>query len=455
MMMALEKTRVGVIRKQRPTQASMPVVWWIALIGIFFPPVLFSIGSLNFTPGRLVLILLLGPCVVSVLKNGRRFVGSDGFAVALVIWILTSSTLSGGFKPYVAAEALEFISAYLLGRAFILGPANFEMFIRALKVIIFVVVAFSLLDTFSGRHVTMDSFGLTPEQSLLNGKNEYRFGLVRAASLFIGPEQNGTFCVMAACIFLYAERGLKRGLYVGVSVFGCLLALSSGPIMALALISSLFVYDKCMQSYPWRWRLVVGMTIVFVLAVTIVSDHPVEWILVHMTLDPQTGFFRLGMWNYAIPLLGQSPLIGYGLVQLGASDEARLYLWSIDCIWLVEALRYGLPAAILLFLTIFWSSFGKNKQISFNRSGGDVSTGLTLAFVAFSFIGLTVHFWDGSWLFLNLCVGVRASLVEWKGSEAVSVSSGRGNQTTRRPNATTRADFSRRLGASARRERFG
>ena len=401
-----------------PARRNAPVLW-IALIGMFFPPMLFSIGGTNFTLGRFVLILLLIPSLAMLMKDGRKRVASDFFAGAFVVWLLIASALSGGFKPYVAAEALEFISAYLLGRAIIFGPANLQMFIRALKVMLIVVVAFSLLDTFSGRHVTMDSFGLTPLQSLLNGNNEYRFGLVRAASLFVGPEQNGTFCTMAACIFLYTERGVRRALYVGISVFGCALALSSGPIMGLALITSLFCYDRCLHAYPWRWKLVVSTAIGVTLLIFVFSDNPIQWILVHMTLDPQTGFFRLGMWNYALPLVQQSPFVGYGLTQLGDSGESKLYLWSVDSIWLVEVLRYGLPAATLLFLTMFSSSFAQRTPAALDRDARNAATGLTLAIVAFGVVGLTVHFWDASWLFLNFCVGVRASLAEYKTFDVV------------------------------------
>src|ERR1700737_3315796 len=141
-MIALESTSGRSIKTSRASTRGNMLVVWIALIGMFFPPMLFSVGGTNFTPGRFVLILFLVPSLVLLLKGGRRSVASDFFAVTFVIWILISSALNGGFKPYVAAEALEFISAYLLGRAFIFGPANLEMFIQALKIIIIFLFVF-------------------------------------------------------------------------------------------------------------------------------------------------------------------------------------------------------------------------------------------------------------------------------------------------------------------------
>ena len=49
----------------------------------------------------------------------------------------------------------------------------------------------------------------------------------------------------------------------------------------------------------------------------LISDDPVAWLLVHVTLDPQTGFFRIATWHFALPLIAQSPIVGFGLVEFG------------------------------------------------------------------------------------------------------------------------------------------
>src|SRR5438270_13948141 len=84
-------------------------VVWLMLIGLFFPPVRISLPGFNVTPGRSVVLLLLIPAFIVVLGRGRNRVTSDFFAVATLIWILTSSALNDGFRPYAAAEALEFL----------------------------------------------------------------------------------------------------------------------------------------------------------------------------------------------------------------------------------------------------------------------------------------------------------------------------------------------------------
>jgi hypothetical protein len=116
----------------RVPQRQYSLVVWVTLIAIFFPQVGFSLGVINVTTGRFVVILLLIPALIILLQSGRNRVASDFFAVALAAWMLGSSYLNGGFRPYVGAEALEFLGAYLVGRAFVFGPSNLRTFVIAL-----------------------------------------------------------------------------------------------------------------------------------------------------------------------------------------------------------------------------------------------------------------------------------------------------------------------------------
>jgi hypothetical protein len=344
------------------------------------------------------------PALGVLLKRGRNIVVSDFLAGALAAWMLVSSYFNGGFRPYVGAEAIEFLGAYLVGRAFVFGPSNLRTFVKALRQITVAVIALALLDFLARRNITLDVFGIP------HGAQE-RYGSVRATSVFENAEHYGTFCVGAAAIFLYSERGIYRVLYVGLSFLGCALSLSSGPFIGLGIVMMLFFYDSMMKQRPWRWKALVTIVAGFFLIIFLFVARPLERFLVHFTLDPQTGFFRLSTWNAALPLIGESPFIGFGLIELQAGD-AQAYLWSVDCLWLVEALRYGLPAVILLILTMFSPILRRRRMSAFGPSMYHDATGFSLAIVAIGIIGLTVHIWNGPWLFLSLCVGIRVSLAE-------------------------------------------
>jgi O-Antigen ligase len=391
-------------------QRKHTLVIWTSLVGICSPAIPISLGAINVTPGRIVVILLLVPAAFGILSRGRTRVTSDFFAVAFALWILASSALNGGFRPYVGAEALEFLGSYLVGRAFIFGPSNLRIFVTALTRTITVIVALALLDTLSGRHFTLDSLSISSAESQYITANDYRLGLVRASSVFEGAEHFGAFCVAAASIFYYSERGIRRTLWIGLSFLGCLLSLSSGPFMGFGIVTALFFYDRALKQNSWRWKALVTVIVGLILMLSLVSNDPVSWLLVHMTFNPQTGFVRLGQWDATLPLIESSPLIGHGFIDFGKS----VYIISVDNIWLVEALHYGLPAAILLFLTMFSPLFTRRKLTVSDPSKSNVRTGFSLAIVVMGIIGLTVHFWDAPWLFLSLCMGIRASLAEYE-----------------------------------------
>jgi hypothetical protein len=387
------------------------LVIWTSLVGICSPAIPISLGVINVTPGRIVVILLLVPAAFGILsQGGRTRVASDFFAVAFALWMLASSSLNGGFRPYVAAEAMEFLGSYLVGRGFIFGPSNLRIFVTALTRTLTVIVALALLDTLTGRHFTLDGLSISSAESQYITANDYRLGLVRASSVFEGPEHFGTFCVAAASVFYYSERGIQRTLWVGLSLLGCALSLSSGPIMGFGIVTALFLYDRVLKRNSWRWKALVTVIVGFLLMLFLVSNDPVSWLLVHMTFNPQTGFVRLGQWDATLPLIESSPLIGHGFIDFGKS----IYIVSIDNIWLVEALHYGLPAAILLLLTMLSPFFTRRKLTISDPSKSDVRTGFSIAIVVMGIIGLTVHFWDAPWLFLSLCMGIRASLAEYE-----------------------------------------
>jgi hypothetical protein len=403
--------KVVIQRTQLVAERPYSLAIWVTLIGIFFPPVLIPLGGINVTPGRFVIMLLFLPALGVFFKGGRKRIATDFFAVALAIWMVASAILNGGFKPYVGAEAVEFIGAYMIGRAFVFGPSNLRTFIKAFKIIAVVVVSLAVLDVVSGRYVVMESLGLLDYR---NVRINFRGGLLRASSVFEGGEHFGTICVAAAAIFLYSERGVRRLLNVGLSFFGCALSLSSGPLMALGIITTIFSYDRFLKQYPWRWKALSTTVVGGIIVIFLLVQNPIEWAIAHLTLDHQTAWFRIGTWDSAMPLIGESPITGHGLADLEATGNAALYLSSVDCIWLVEALRYGLPAVILLILTMVSPFLRKRRISTFDPSVYHAATGFSLAIVAFGLIGLTVHFWNAPWQFLSLCIGIRASLAEYE-----------------------------------------
>jgi hypothetical protein len=398
-----------------------PFITWMLLVGILLPPIQIVIADVTFTPGRAVVFLLVAPAIATLFQRNRHSVPTDWFVVAMAGWMVLASIFNEGFRLYVGAEAGEFLFAYLIGRAFFLGRPALECFLGVFKVVTCCVIFLAVLDTLSGRQFTLSLFGAATTD-LSTVLERYRWGLVRAGSTFEGGELFGTFCVAAASILIFSERSLPyRILYGGICFFGCFLSLSSGPLLGAVILAGVITYDFVLKSYAARWKMMGAALGLAIALAFFLSDHPIETIIRHLTFDPQTGYFRITQWELSFQKIAGSPITGYSFGHMPISSwQEWVYIGnSIDAVYLVEMLRYGIPVIVLLVLSIFAAFFTK---ASIEDHMARVRLGFSCAVVIISVIGLTVHLWNSIWIFFSLCIGIRASFVEFDRARRNSMS---------------------------------
>ena len=380
-------------------------------INIFF-------GGVKLTLARIGILCLLIPALSNLLSGRRRAVASDWFACALAVWMVGATTVADGFNSSVFAEALEFVGAYLVARAYVFGPVCLAIFVRVLEIVVITLVALALLDTLSGRNITLEITAMILPG--VGASNAYRLNLVRASSTFDGSTQFGTFCAASAAVLFYSSRTvLKRFIYGGASVLGCALSITSAAFMGLGIVMSTYAYDQLLHSYSQRWKLYVVACAALICSLFLISNDPVGSIIGHLTFDPSDGWFRLNTWMHATHNISLSPWVGYGFQQYGDPDD-YFDQASVDCVYLVVALRFGLPAVAFLILTNLGSFVRFGPKPSAGPYMDKMATGLTLAICTWMFIGLTVHYWNGPWILWGLFIGVRASLKEYGSAKATT-----------------------------------
>jgi hypothetical protein len=309
-------------------------------------------------------------------------------------------------------DALDFLGGYLIARAFFFERLALDTFIRVLKVFAVIAIILAMADSISGRLIVHDTMAaivgasVWPEAGLRNS-------MVRAASTFDHAILFGVFCALTAAILLYWEQGLlRRSFAVGICVLGCLLSLSSAAIMTVSIVLAAYTYDRLMGRHSWRWGAFWIVISALGFAFCMVATDPLGWVISHLTLDPQTGYFRMMIWDAAFTYIAQAPLTGYAY-ELFHND---IIDGSVDSIWLLHSLRFGVPMFILFFLTNV-AAFFPSKRGSRNGADDDymgrMRRAFTLVLLMFMFTGLTVHFWNYMWMFWGLCIGIRASLREF------------------------------------------
>lgn len=406
------------VRIRTPSDAwrANPLPAVLALAGVLLPSELqVSIGGAKFTPGRMGVILLFIPALVVLCQKGRRFLFCDLIVCLTAGWIIVATASTVGFGGLLAAaggETLEFLGGYFVARAFFFGPAALHTFLRVLKVSAVTSIVLGMADSMSGQLVVHKA--LAPFVQAAGVPNEhFRSAIVRATSTFDHPILFGAFCCILGIIFLYTETAVfKRVFWVGFCFLGCLLSQSSAALLAFAIVLQVYAYDRLLFRYQWRWIAFWSVLALFFCVLFAVTKHPIGWVLSHMTFDPQAAYYRILIWDTAIPRIAQSPLTGYSFNLFGDPILDA----SVDCVWLVFALRFGVPMIVFLFLANLVAVSPARQNVG-NKAGAlymiRARTGFTVVLLMFMVIGLTVHYWNYMWIFWGVCLGIRVSLREW------------------------------------------
>ena len=386
----------------------------LALAGIVLPTEMqVFIAGLRLSPGRVSAIVLFFPALL-ILFGKRRLLTCDLLAFATAGWMVFAGMTTGGLSALSHAtggEALDFFGGYVVARSFSFGLPALTTFIRILKVFAIIAILLGIADSLSGRLIVHEAIGKLVHASDLPVAG-YRHNMVRAASTFDHEILFGVFCAVASAILLYWEQSpLRRTLVVALCFLGCVLSFSSAAVMAFSMILIVYTYDCFMSRYLWRWTVAWVIAGIAILTFILVANHPLNWVITHATFNPQTGYFRYLIWDAALDYIARSPLVGYGYVL----PHNEFLEWTIDSIWLVYALRFGIPMIVLLLLTNLAAILPAKLEGEYRSSNSYLNRmrrAFTLVLLIFVFTGFTVHFWNFMWMFWGLCIGIRASLRE-------------------------------------------
>ncbi|WP_253706012.1 O-antigen ligase [Bradyrhizobium sp. WD16] len=326
-------------------------------------------------------------------------------------WMLVAASATAGMGSLAspAAESLQFLFSYIVGRAFFFRPPALNTFIRVLKILTIAMILIAAAENIAGRWLAHEAaasiFGTTPLGAVFRGNT------IRATSTLDHPILFGVFCALVNAILLLWERSAgRRLLFSVICLAGCVLSQSSAALMAYVLGVAAYVYDRQMRQTPARWTIFWVLFGGAIGAVFLVTEHPIGWLVSHLTLDPETGYYRMLIWDAALERIGQSPLTGYSFQLF----NENILDSTVDCVWLVEALRFGIPASAFLFLAnmaAIWPA-GRRKAPSADEFDQRMNLAFAIVLLLFVFSGITVHFWNYMWIFWGLCIGIKASLRE-------------------------------------------
>ena len=398
------------------TSVAVPLMLKLLVVSIVLPDEIgVDMQGLLFTPSRILLLgfvpILLLRLTRKLIAGSYRFVWADLLVPLAGVWMFIALGNVDGIQAalnHAGPLALEFCIGYMTTRIMLSGNIQTIFFIQFLCWVLALVAVLGIFDTLSNRFVIHDlaaaAFG-----NKIFGTAGHRLGLLRATSTIEHPILFGFVCSVG---FILSISTPIRGRWLSAigSGLGTFLSLSSAPIQVAVLGVSLLMYNRMLLSVKVRWAALTTLLAAAFTILFLIANHPFGFIFDHLTFDPETGYFRMYAWQTAGEALNQSPWFGLGWI----IPDVYGIPGTVDSIWLVWALNFGIPGSILLGLSMLGAmSLPRNSSRALLTTA-ELKLRTTLSIIIFLivFLGFTVHFFGTSWILIPVLVGVRAHLAE-------------------------------------------
>lgn len=373
-------------------------------------------------PSRAALFLVM-PWILRELTLGRlRTWWPDFLVYFAALWMIVSFVAVYGPVSGVVrggALALDLAGPYMLARLCIREIDDFRRLLVLLAPGAFLAGASMLVESISGvplaRPLAASIFGSLPlyEGGAAIGESAYdanfRFGLLRASGPFAHSIYAGLF--LSSLLPLYFMSGLQRWpkkIGLATAVFS-LFSISSAALLGIVMSVGLIAGDWIQRAVRFiSWKLMIGFGLLGLVFVQVASQNGLIPVLIRMTLNPQTGYYRLIIWRFGVESVENNPLFGIGFAVYERPDWMNT---SIDSHWLMLAIRHGLavPVAMLVACIVALTVLGRSS-VKLEETDRRTLVGLAIALACLVVAGFTVAFLGGILTWFLLILGAAFSL---------------------------------------------
>ena len=365
-------------------------------------------------PYRLVLLAIAPLCVATILRHRLRPSIVDLFALLTASWffiaLLNAATLSLALTRGVALT-LDFALAYLVGRASIRSSDDVRTVFRFMIPGLVGVAAVLALESVLRQSLLRPGVGTLVGSIPDLYAPEIRLGLGRAMGPFPHPILAGVFMASTLPLAMLATRDLRFRLLAAMASLSAFFSLSAAAFVALMLgIGLLAIYAVQRWIKLPLFALASAYFVLLLIFIEIGSESGVfSFLLRYLTINPASGSYRLLIWEFGWADAMRHPWFG-----IGDGDWARPS-WmpnpSVDSLWLVLPLYYGLPAMIGTGLTLAGAGVAVlHSQKLRSTQAHPIGAALAMMLLMLALAGLTVHLWENLLAWLLMVCGMAVSL---------------------------------------------
>lgn len=362
--------------------------------------------------------MLVAPWIVYQMLGGRfQFRINDAFVVAAAVWMVLAFVMVDGFAaglPSGFALALDLLIPYLAVRQTIRTFDDFRYLLIVLAPIalgLAILMAVEAVTHFRvirfAAQAVFGQLGVAEYGGEFNQGSQWdtRFGLLRATGPFSHPILAGVFFACLLPLYYFSRlRGWP--LYAGVTAgLAAVFSLSSAAFLGILMFAGFALFDRLRRMVVFlSWPIFIAVSVVALTAIHFVSQNGIISVLIRYTLNPQTGYYRLLIWEYGSRSVQNYPWFGIG------HREFKGLPWmtgSVDSVWLAFAIRHGLAVSLLIGLAVVLAFAGTALTASRIRTtDASVAMGLSIALVMFFVLGFTVSFFGGLLIWFVMVLGI-------------------------------------------------
>lgn len=391
------------------TAQKVPTVLLMLFIFSLVLPINIYLGAIRLSPYRIIVLLMFIPAAVQLFSGlVGKVRATDWFMMLFAAWASLGLFLHLPLERAIEAVGIftaESLGAYLLGRTLIRNEKSFRIMVRAIFILLIVLFPFAIYESLSGRAILLEllrPFFSVPPQ----GMQSPRFGLRRAQVLFEHPIIYGTFAasILGLVSYVFSKRRFQVNIPgAGFVSIAAVLSVSSSTIAAIFVQIIFVAWDIFTKTIKSRWWVLFILILILYFIIDLLSSRsPFHVIVSYLTFSQGSSYNRILIWQYGSAEVWRHPVFGIGF------EEWERPSWmsgSMDNMWLVMAVRHGIPAFLLLAL-----AFGSMLLAVGRASLGTVSlqncrTGLLVSLGGMMVTAGITHYWNAIYVWFLFLLG--------------------------------------------------
>ena len=394
----------------------LPVLLYLFAVVL---PVGMQAGPLALTSLRVLLLIFVIPLGIRLLLGHYgRIIATDILFVLFLLWTGLALAVNNPDQAVqqMGSAGVEFIGGYLVGRACIRSREAMVALCRTLALIVLALIPFAIFEAMTGRAIVLEmirnaGFTTPPINAM-----EPRLGLERVQLSFAHAIHWGLFCSVTLSFCFVGLNGLmgtaRRWITSALIAGSGFLALSSGALLAMVLQFGLIAWAMIFAGYKQRWWLLLGLFALGYVVVDLISNRTaLDVFMSYATFNAETAYWRKFIFIYGMDNVWANPFLGIGLNDWVRPD----FMWynsSVDNFWLLNTMRYGIPAFVFLTLGyILVVARVMRRDFSSDTVLSNLRRAWVFTFLGLSFTLCTVHIWTNIYSFVFFLFGAGVWLI--------------------------------------------